>query len=161
MARRRHIDIDTSGIKALEKNLAASKTEVIENMLDAADEVLLNTEHDAQALAPRDSGDLESSIISTQAREQNGHISGKVGSNKVYALRRHEEQPREGSYHKYEDGVRYDNYYFNGRGELTRVKPTLYGQAPGRKYLSRAGNLNQDNWKNNLANAIRQTYGGK
>lgn len=160
MAKRSHIDIDTSGIEALQKNLAASKSEVIENMLDAADEVLLNTEHDAQALAPRDSGDLESSIISTQAREQGGRITGKVGSNKVYALRRHEEQAREGSYHKYEDGIRYDNYYFNGRGELTRVKPSLYGQAPGRKYLSRASNLNQENWKNNLADAVRQTYGG-
>lgn len=40
MARRRHIDIDTSGIKALQKNLETSKSEVIENMLDAADEVL-------------------------------------------------------------------------------------------------------------------------
>lgn len=161
MARRRHIDIDTSGIKALQSNLEASKSEVIENMLDAADEVLLNTEGDAKALAPRDSGDLERSIVSTQAKLSGGRISGKVGSNSVYALRRHEEQPRRGSYHKYEDGVRYDNYYFNGRGELTRVKPAVYGQAPGRKYLSRASNLNQDNWKNNLADAIRQTYGGK
>lgn len=161
MARRRHIDIDTRQIEVLAKDFKKSKNKMYQNMLDAADKVLLNTEHDAQALAPRDRGELEASIKASEAKLQNGTISGSVGSDNVYSLRRHEEEPREGSYHKYEEGVRYDNYYFNGRGELTRVKPTLYGQAPGRKYLSRAGNLNQDNWKNDLANAIRQTYGGK
>lgn len=160
MARRR-ISIDTDAIKRMETRLSNSKNVLIDNMLEAADDVLMETEGTAQALAPRDSGNLERTIKSSKAKHAGGRISGSVGSNSVYALRRHEEAPRRGFYHKYEDGVRYDDYYFNGRGERTRVKPKVAGLLPGRKYLSNSAELNRSNWNNGLTGAVRQTYGGR
>lgn len=160
MARKR-ISIDTDAIKRMEAQLSNSKNVLIDNMLEAADDVLMDTEGTAQSLAPRDSGHLERTILSSNAKHMAGKISGSVGSNSVYALRRHEEAPRRGTYHKYEDGVRYDNYYFNGRGERTRAKPKVAGFQAGRKYLSNAAELNRDNWRNELSDAVSRTYGGK
>ncbi|MDW3783626.1 HK97 gp10 family phage protein [Staphylococcus saprophyticus] len=154
------VRIDTKQVKALRSNIASRQRLLIGNMIDAADEVLLNAESDAKALAGRDSGQLENSINSSQATYSNDKISGKVGSNLVYALRRHEEHERMGTYNKYEDGVKYEGYYFNGRGEMTRAKPSIEGFKPGRKYLENAGTLNETNWRNNLTQAVTDTYKG-
>lgn len=157
---RKHVAIDTHKIKALRKDIGARQVKLIGNLKSAADEVLLNTEGDAKALSPRDSGRLEQSIISTRATYKNDVISGRVGSNLVYALRRHEEHERKGSYNKYEDGVKYEGYYFNGRGELTHAKPSVNGFKPGRKYLENAGTINENNWANNLSDAVNDTFKG-
>lgn len=152
--------IDTKQVKALRADIDARQHKLIGNMLRAADEVLLNTEADSKALAGRDSGRLEQSIRASQAKYSNDVISGRVGSNLVYALRRHEEQPRMGSYNKYEDGVKYEGYYFNGRGELTRAKPSVSGFKPGRKYLENSATINEKHWRSNLVDAIKDTYKG-
>lgn len=152
--------IDTKQVKALRADIDARQHKLIGNMLRAADEVLLNTEADSKALAGRDSGRLEQSIRASQAKYSNDVISGRVGSNLVYALRRHEEQPRIGSYNKYEDGVKYEGYYFNGRGELTRAKPSVSGFKPGRKYLENSATINEKHWRSNLVDAIKDTYKG-
>lgn len=152
--------IDTKQVKALRADIDARQHKLIGNMLRAADEVLLNTEADSKALAGRDSGRLEQSIRASQSKYSNDVISGRVGSNLVYALRRHEEQPRMGSYNKYEDGVKYEGYYFNGRGELTRAKPSVSGFKPGRKYLENSATINEKHWRSNLVDAIKDTYKG-
>lgn len=157
---RKHVAIDTKQIKALRADIDARQHKLIGNMIRAADEVLLNTEADSKALAGRDSGRLEQSINASRAKYSNDVISGRVGSNLVYALRRHEEQPRIGTYNKYEDGVKYEGYYFNGRGELTRAKPSVSGFKPGRKYLENAGTINEKHWRRNLTDAITDTYKG-
>lgn len=157
---KKNVKIDTKQIKALRKDIDYRQEKLIGNMVKAADEVLLNTEADSKALAPRDSGRLEQSIQASRAHYANDTISGSVGSNLVYALRRHEEHERMGSYDKYEDGVRYEGYYFNGRGEMTRAKPSISGFKPGRKYLENGATLNEGNWRNNLADAINDTFKG-
>ncbi|MCY1563818.1 HK97 gp10 family phage protein [Staphylococcus pettenkoferi] len=154
------VHIDPTQIKALRADINTRQHELVTNLKVAADEVLLNTEADAKALSPRDSGRLEQSIHSSNASYHMGKISGVVGSNLVYALRRHEEKPRIGTYHKYDHHVRYDNYYYNGRGELTRAKPNVGEFSPGRKYLENAQTLNQENWKNHLQKAVKRTYKG-
>jgi len=159
MAKER-IKIDTRKVKALRADIDARQHKLIGNMVNAADEVLLNTEADSKALVGRDSGRLENSINASKAIYRNDVISGRVGSNLVYALRRHEEQPRIGTYNKYEDGVKYEGYYFNGRGELTRAKPNVGGYKAGRKYLENAANINQKHWRNNLTEAVIDTYKG-
>ncbi|WP_213667613.1 HK97 gp10 family phage protein [Staphylococcus capitis] len=157
---KRNIDIDTKQVRALQLNLGRRQQQLASNIKRAANEVLLNTEADAKALSPRDKGRLENSIRASRATYDNGYVSGVVGSNIVYALRRHEEQPRLGTWHKYEDGVKYEGYYIDGRGEVTRAKPEVNGFRPGRKYLSNAQLINKENWQNNIGEAIADTYKG-
>ncbi len=157
---KRNIDIDTKQVRALQLNLGRRQQQLASNVKRAANEVLLNTEADAKALSPRDKGRLENSIHASRATHTAGYVSGVVGSNLVYALRRHEEQPRLGTWNKYEDGVKYEGYYIDGRGEVTRAKPEVNGFRPGRKYLSNAQLLNKDNWRDNIAEAIADTYRG-
>lgn len=157
---KKKVSIDTKQVKALRADIDARQHKLIGNMLHAANEVLSEVETDAKGLAPRDSGRLEQSIEASQAKYRNDVISGSVGSNLVYALRRHEEQPRKGTYNKYEEGVKYKGYYFNGRGELTREKEKVKKQKPGRKYLENSATINEKHWRSNLANAIKDTYKG-
>lgn len=159
MAKNR-VKIDAKQVKALRANIDARQHQLIANMKDAADEVLMNAEADSKALVGRDGGQLENSIIASPAVYSNDVISGKVGSNLVYALRRHEEHERIGTFNKYEDGVKYEGYYYNGRGELTRAKPNVGGFKPGRKYLENAGTINQPHWRNNLTDAVTDTFKG-
>lgn len=159
MARER-VRIDTKKVKALRADIDARQHRLIANMKDAADEVLMNAEADSKALVGRDSGQLEQSITASRAIYSNNVISGRVGSNLVYALRRHEEHERIGTFNKYEDGVKYEGYYFNGRGELTRANPNVGGFKPGRKYLENAGTINQPHWRNNLTDAVTDTFKG-
>ncbi|MEB5827116.1 HK97 gp10 family phage protein [Staphylococcus haemolyticus] len=157
---RRNIDIDTKQVKALQLDMGGRQKLLATNVKRAANEVLLNAESDAKSLSPRDKGRLENSINASKATYTDGYVSGVVGSNLVYALRRHEEQERKGTYHKYENGVKYADYYINGRGEVTRAKPEVSGYVPGRKYLSNACEINKDNWRNNIGDAIADTYRG-
>lgn len=160
MSKRRHVHIDKKQIRALKRNIDARQIKLISALTNAADDVLLNAEANAKELAPRDSGQLEQSITASRAVYKKGIISGTVGSNLVYALRRHEEEPREGVYDKYEDGVKYTGYYVNGRGEMTRMKPKVNGFTPGRKYLENSGTINQKHWKQEMNKAITDTYKG-
>lgn len=154
------VDIDTKQIKSLRVDMAQRESKLAHNIKKSANDVLLNAESDSKALAPRDGGRLESSITSSKAKYESGYVSGVVGSNLVYALRRHEEAPRIGTYNKYEDGVKYEGYYVNGRGEITRSKPNVGGFKPGRKYLYNSSLLNEMNWRNSIAEAIADTYRG-
>lgn len=161
MARRRqNVSIDTKQVKGLQANINKSQTNMEKNITRAANEVLTNTEADAKNLAPRDKGDLENSIRASKAVYSRGNVSGTVGSNLVYALRRHEEKPRMGTYNKYENGVKYVDYYINGRGEMTRAKQEVHGHQPGRKYLTNASLINEENWTNNIKDAIADSYKG-
>ncbi|MCI2770692.1 HK97 gp10 family phage protein [Staphylococcus warneri] len=157
---KRYVSIDSSDVKGLRFDMASREKQLATNIKRAANEVLLNAEDDSKALSPRDNGRLENSINASKATYVDGYVSGNVGSNLVYALRRHEEEPRKGTYNKYEDGVKYVDYYINGRGEVTRAKTNVKGISPGRKYLYNASLLNTLNWRNNIAEAITDTFKG-
>lgn len=115
---------------------------VIEEMTDFG----LSVESITKALAPRDTGDLEDSITSTVDLLRDEVFELIVGTNSEYALRRHEEPYGSGTYPKYERGVKYDEFYVNGRGRETRRKPDTRGYKPGRKFLQNAVNASQDDW---------------
>lgn len=158
--KRQRISVDTKNVKKLSASMAAKQKRLATNVKRAANDVLLNAEADAKALSPRDKGDLENSIHANKAEFNNHVVSGSIGSNLVYALRRHEEHIREGTWNKYERGVKYEGYYVNGRGEVTRAKPEVRGYMPGRKYLENAARINKDNWRREIAHAVSDTFKG-
>lgn len=100
---------------------------------------------DAKGLAPSDSGDLQDSLTMSDIVKESGNYEIVIGSPLKYATRRHEEPYRKGYHDKYQKGVKYAKYYFNGRGEKTREKPNIDGRKPGRKYLENAFLINQKN----------------
>ena len=104
--KRQRISVDTKNVKKLSASMAAKQKRLATNVKRAANDVLLNAEADAKALSPRDKGDLENSIHANKAEFNNHVVSGSIGSNLVYALRRHEEHIREGTWNKYERGVK-------------------------------------------------------
>ena len=95
-------------------------------------------EEAGKALAPQDSGDLVTSIEFQGLKTVNGERQGSVGSELEYALRRHEDPYKPGTRDKYDNGVKFEKYYLNGRGRRTHRKPGFRGQKAGRKYLERA-----------------------
>lgn len=129
---------------------------VIEEMTDFG----LSVESIAKALAPRDTGDLEDSITSTVQLLQSQIFEIIVGTNNEYALRRHEQPYGSGTYPKYERGVKYDNFYQNGRGRETRAKPDVRGYKPGRKFLQNAVNASQEDWDKMCERIIIRTLEG-
>lgn len=103
-------------------------------------------EEAVRALMPRDESDLESSYIVTRPRKVANGIGIEGGSNSEYALRRHEEPYRSGTYPKYDNGSKFPGYYVNGRGARTRSKGGFRGEQAGRKYQERAVDLLTDDW---------------
>lgn len=95
-------------------------------------------EEAGKALAPYDSGDLVTSIQFQGLKTVSGARQGSVGSDLEYALRRHEEPYKPGTRDKYDNGVKFERYYLNGRGRRTHRRPGFRGQKAGRKYLERA-----------------------
>lgn len=106
----------------------------------------LRVEEVAKALAPRDSGDLEDSINTSKVIVEGKTFSITIGTNMKYALRVHEQPESKGVRPKYQRGVKYPEYYKNGRGENTRNKPNVNGYKPGRKYLTNAVKVTEDDW---------------
>ena len=155
--RKQRIDIDTVGVEKLQKKLQTTNREFVNNLIENVELFSLQMESDSKDLAPADSKDLEQSIISV-TNYKNGVVSSVTGSNLEYALRRHEEQYRKGTHDKYHKGVKYTDYYVNGRGELTRSKPSVQGKLPGRKYLSNAVMINRRNWNTTIKDSFKQAW---
>ncbi|QFG05772.1 putative tail protein [Bacillus phage 055SW001] len=117
-------------------------------------------EEGGKALAPEDSGDLAASIRFSGIRMSGSGLEGDVGTNLVYALRRHEEPYRRGSYPKYERGSKFPNYYVNGRGATTRRK-SWKGYPAGRKYLANAMKATEDYYNEMLERILERTINGR
>lgn len=129
------IQFDVEGMIEDFKKLAASADETIDAGLS---EYGMLSEEAGKALAPYDSGDLVTSIQFQGLKTANGERQGSVGSDLEYALRRHEEPYRMGTHDKYDNGVKFEKYYVNGRGRRTHRRPGFRGQKAGRKYLERS-----------------------
>ncbi|OKL36994.1 hypothetical protein [Domibacillus mangrovi] len=132
------IRIEWDGLQELER--------VLENVENNVDGIIkeeytrygLLVESGAKALVHQDEGDLEASIHANTASLTGDKVEVIVGSNMVYALRRHEEPYRSGLHDKYDNGAKFPDYYNTGRGVRTRAKPLWRGFQPGRKYLENA-----------------------
>ena len=141
----------------------------LDNMIDAVDDELkrgLNeyaalAEEGSKALTFKDYGDLEESINAEPARMVGGVWEASVGSNMVYALRRHEEQYKPGVRPKYDRGIKIENYYVDGRGRRTRVKPNWRGQPPGRKFISRAVQATEKDFEEIMDEALQNVLKGR
>jgi len=141
----------------------------LDNMIDAVDgrvqkamnEYSALVEEGAKALTFRDYGDLEDSIHAAPAKLQNGAIEGSVGSNLSYALRLHEQPYKPGTRPKYDRGIKIPGYYVDGKGRRTRDKPTWRGEVPGRKYLTRAVDVTENDYEEIMAEALDDLLKGK
>lgn len=120
----------------------------------------MDVEGAVRALMPRDESDLESSYNISPAKKQGNDIVVEGGSNSKYALRRHEEPYRMGTYPKYDNGAKYPDYYKDGRGARTRTKPGFRGEKAGRKFQERAINLMKEDYDEMNERILRRVLGG-
>lgn len=160
MANKDDISIVWEGLKEFSSELDGMTKEFEKNLLDAMTEYLKLVEGGAGDLAPKDSGDLEISIVTKGPYVEGDRVVGEVGSNSKYAFERHERPYSSGVRDKVDNGVTFKDYYVDGRGRRTREKPNWRGQKPGRKYLERAVVLTEDDYEKIMADALERTLGG-
>ena len=154
------LKIEWEGLRELQEEFKTMNKRFKLIMLDEMNKIGLTCEEYAKALAPRDTGDLENSIHSTQATVEGHSFVVYVGTNLEYAAYVHELNKVRPVGDKYERGVKYENYYIGGRGRGTRNKSSVKGFAPGRKYLQRAVILTDRQFKKAMEGALERLFEG-
>lgn len=153
-------NIEWDGLRELQNEFRTMNKRFSLILLDEMDKIGLTCEEYARALAPRDSGDLEDSIHSTQARVEGRSFVVYVGTNMEYATYVHELNNVRPVGDKYERGVKYPNYYIRGRGTGTRQKPNVKGYQPGRKFLQHAVILTDKHFEQAMERALERLLEG-
>lgn len=163
MVKRRgdHFSLVWEGLDEFIEDLEGMEREFEKNAEKGMAKYRMLAEEGTKALSPRDSGDLEASINFGRPKNQGRNIVVEGGSNLAYALRRHEEPHRYGIHDKYDNGVRFSNYYIYGKGRRTLEKPHWRGEKPGRKYLERAIVVTEKDFEKIMADALEQTLRGR
>lgn len=156
------IRIQWEGLDDIEAAFADLDGLFLRNLKAAVEDYSFLVEEGGRALAQRYGGDLEESIIMAAVSVQAGMVIGSVGSNLVYAWRRHEEPYRMGKHPLYDAGIKIEDYYKDGLGRRSRSAPkgTWKGQMPGRKFLERAVVATEDEFEMMCARALERTLGG-
>lgn len=154
------IGLEFHGLKELEDALVKRELEVVTIAIKHMNRYTNLVEKGARALAQRFDGDLEQSIIAAKSALRSGVIVGSVGTNLVYAWRRHEEPYKPGLRHLYHRGAKLENYYLNGLGERSRNKETWRGVLPGRKYLQNAVTVTEQDFDEFMEDALAEIIGG-
>lgn len=129
------IDFD---IDKVIEDFGGMAADVDKNIDNGLSEYGMLYEEAGKALAPYDSGDLVTSIQFQGLKTVNGERQGSIGSDLEYALAVHERPYVPGTRDKYDNGVKFERYYLNGRGRRTHRRPGYRGQKAGRKYIERA-----------------------
>lgn len=160
MATNNFINIEWEGLQELEELLDDMEADLERIAKEEYTEFGMLVEEAVRALMPRDESDLEGSYNVSPAKVSGGEISIEGGSNSEYALRRHEEPYRMGTYPKYDNGSKFPNYYVNGRGARTRSKPGFRGEQAGRKYQERAVNLIKKDFNDMNKRILDRVLGG-
>ncbi|MES5936902.1 HK97 gp10 family phage protein [Mammaliicoccus lentus] len=153
-------NIEWDGLRELQNEFRTMNKRFSLILLDEMDKIGLTCENYAKALAPRDSGELEDSIHSTQARVEGRSFVVYVGTNMEYATYVHELNNVRSVGDKYERGVKYPNYYIRGRGTGTRQKPNVKGYQPGRKFLQHAVILTDKHFEQAMERALERLLEG-
>ncbi|WP_325889767.1 HK97 gp10 family phage protein [Mammaliicoccus lentus] len=153
-------NIEWDGLRELQNEFRTMNKRFSLILLDEMDKIGLTCEDYAKALAPRDSGELEDSIHSTQARVEGRSFVVYVGTNMEYATYVHELNNVRPVGDKYERGVKYPNYYIRGRGIGTRQKPNVKGYQPGRKFLQHAVILTDKHFEQAMERALERLLEG-
>lgn len=131
------VDVQWEGLEELQAMFMTMDDRFQRILKEEFDDYMALVEDGVKSLAPHDEGDLEDSIAAYSQLLPNG-ITGAVGANTEYALRRHEEPYRTGKAPKYDNGGKFPDYYVNGRGAGTRAKGMWRGYPAGRKYITNA-----------------------
>lgn len=155
-----NFNIEWEGLRELQQEFKTMNKRFSLILLDEMDKIGLACEEYARALAPRDSGDLEDSIHSTQAKTEGRSFVVYVGTNMEYATYVHELNNVRAVGDKYERGVKYPNYYIRGRGERTRQKTKVKGYQPGRKFLQHAVILTDQHFEKAMERALERLLEG-
>ena len=153
-------NIEWDGLRELQNEFRTMNKRFSLILLDEMDKIGLTCEEYAKALAPRDSGELEDSIHSTQARVEGRSFVVYVGTNKEYATYVHELNNVRPVGDKYERGVKLEGYYIGGRGQRTRDKIRRKGFQPGRKFLQRAVILTDQHFEQAMERALERLFEG-
>lgn len=153
-------EIKWNGLDQLMNKFDHMEADLKENLLAEYTKHGLLVEEGAKALAPHDTGDLEASITTEKASIYGNSVEMAVGSNSKYALRRHEEPYRKGTFPKYDNGAKFPDYYVDGRGQITRSKPNWRGKISGRKYLQNAINATEKEYHEANERVLKRTLGG-
>ncbi|WP_191835930.1 HK97 gp10 family phage protein [Mammaliicoccus sciuri] len=153
-------NIEWDGLRELQQEFKTMNKRFNLILLDEMDKIGLTCEEYAKALSPRDSGDLENSIHSTQATVEGRSFVVYVGTNMEYATYVHELNNVRAVGDKYERGVKYPNYYIRGRGTGTRQKPNVKGYQPGRKFLQHAVILTDQHFEKAMERALERLLEG-
>lgn len=154
------LKIEWTGLRELQQEFKTMNKRFNLILLDEMDKIGLTCEEYAKALSPRDSGDLENSIHSTQATVEGRSFVVYVGTNMEYATYVHELNNVRAVGDKYERGVKYPNYYIRGRGTGTRQKPKVKGYQPGRKFLQHAVILTDKHFEQAMERALERLLEG-
>lgn len=154
------LKIEWTGLRELQQEFKTMNKRFNLILLDEMDKIGLSCEEYAKALSPRDSGDLENSIHSTQATVEGRSFVVYVGTNMEYATYVHELNNVRAVADKYERGVKYPNYYIRGRGTGTRQKPNVKGYQPGRKFLQHAVILTDQHFEKAMERALERLLEG-
>jgi HK97 gp10 family phage protein len=157
---RKIVGFKMEGLDLVLANMDRISDEVDRRLRQTLTEASLWVEESAKDLAPHESGDLEADISAKPVKRTATGYETEVGSNKDYAARRHEEEPRMGTFPKYLGaGQKVDVYYINGRGLSTRSKPALGRYLPGRKFLENALKYNKKKINQAIEDAVREVLG--
>ncbi|RKL63019.1 hypothetical protein DXT63_08465 [Thermoanaerobacteraceae bacterium SP2] len=149
--------IQWDGIEEIMANLDKATDEVIKAIEEGVSENAGHLLEKAKALAPLLTGDLEAAGHLGKLINNGKEIKQRVIFSGVpYALRRHEEAPRMGTYPQYDQEGRRIGEYIDGRGVFTRGKPPVDGMEPGRKYLERPLKFYSKKYMQTIANKVKE-----
>lgn len=159
MSGREIFRLDWDGLEQLEEYFANMEEAFVRILREEYTRFGLLLEEGGKALAPEDEGDLAASINFSGLTVTANGVEGEVGSNLVYALRRHEEPYRIGKFPKYSNGAKFPDYYKDGRGAGTRSK-SWRGYPAGRKYLENAVKATQEYYEEMLQRILERALNG-
>lgn len=152
-------DIQWEGLDALEKEFDKMDKKFTRILAEEYTKYGKLVEEGTKALAPQDESDLTDSINFDKAEITRTGVTVEGGASSEYALRRHEEPYREGTYPKYDNGAKFEDYYVDGRGLATRLKPNWRGYMPGRKYMENAIKATQRDYNKMNQRILDRTLG--
>lgn len=160
MDRGLNFKFELDGLDDFEKDVKSMEKDFKRNLEQGMREYSMLAEEGSRSLAPRDSGDLESSIHAEAPVWKGDTLESGVGTNLSYALSAHERPAVPGTRDKYDNGVRSVKYYLNGKGRRTFRKAGWRGMKAGRKYIERAIVETEDEFEQIMAEALDKTLGG-
>lgn len=155
-----NIDIEWDGLGELIELFGELDALMKKNLEAGMTDYTLLVEVGSRKLAHRYEGELMRSLIAGRVSANAGLVTGSVGSNLVYAWRRHEEPYRRGEHPLYDAGIKIPKYYKDGLGRKTRQKSSWRGAMPGRKFLSRAVTLTERDFEEIFAEVLDATLRG-